>query len=493
MGKHNYTLKKRGGMNEREKTKKAKVEADKAKKAKVEAEKAEKEKETLMSQRFAAQKAAQSAAHEVARNARAYKPLSSPEINDMILKIHNVNVDNYKDMLNALPISEYKIDTINSLSLNIMHNDTETVIKKCIYIINEIVSLNKLTNINTILNKKSPLLNPIPIKTIDINTILEVKAADFENEFINVSDNNCKFTIANIITVEKISNLKNYIKILYKYNKTVEIDKIILLYCSYVILIQYLESNKPKLKPVVKYETANHNLKNEELFFKAVKNILTANLQNNMMHYFNKFIQDLHNNLIFHFSPYNIIDNHLKTFKSYGFLTIKNNIFIMQLCIFLYGTHNYTELELKILRFNNEVKISASNPTFKFNIKDRNEPNPTKYSVEQYRSIIMDITVQRQNKPKPPPFKDNIILPEDIDTFTIPTKGGTPDEINTTNFIMPLHKYMIRVLFKIPPNSRFEQTSPIITKYTDYFNPKGIIFTEKDRLKTTIKDIYKID
>ena len=357
-----------------------------------------------------------------------------------------------------------------------MRNDTETVIKKCIYIINEIVSLNHLTNINAFLDKKSPLLKPIPIKTIDINTILEVKAADFENEFINISPNNCIFNIANIITVENITNLKNYINILYKYNKTVEIDKIILLYCSYVILIQYLESNKQQFKHVVKNETANHNLKDEELFVKAVRKILTVNLQHNMIRYFNKFIQDLHNNLIFHFSPYNIIYTHLNTFKSHEFLTNKNNIFIMQLCIILYGTRKYTELELKILGFNNGVVISASHPNFKFNIKDR------KPVLDQYSSIIKEINDHR--KPNPSKANGNIILDTDIGMFNVPQKGGTQDEINTIKFIMPLHKYMIKVLIKIQPH--------IITKYTDYFKSNVKTFPMIDQLKPFIKILYDI-
>ena len=77
-----------------------------------------------------------------------------------------------------------------------------------------------------------------------------------------------------------------------------------------------------------------------------------------MIHAFNVLTKEVHNDLIYTFSPYNIFNKYLNEALTEK---ITNNIGIMQICILLYSD-NYTPLQIEILDINLKEKNTFSNP-----------------------------------------------------------------------------------------------------------------------------------
>ena len=443
----------------------------------AEAKKLKEEEEAKGRARIAAQKIAL----EVAE--RRKTPLSSPIIIDMIQKIPYVDVpyvdvNEYINMLNS--IDNKKVDSckIGTVPLNTLNNfinpDVLIIIKTSIYIINEI-----LNNPNIITDdiKQKILKKPMPLnKEFNINTILQLKKTDFENIFLDIQYNKTNITIGNILTLSPMSEINQYINIIYNYKIIHEINKIILIYCSYSIVISYIIPIKKKSFGPVKAETAHHNTPDEEKFIKDVTQIMDP-LKSRIVSFFNTFIQELHNNLIYQFSPYNIINTHLLSFKNDAKdleFIIPNNIYILKICMLLYS-NRYTQIEKEIIKINDR-EINDYKVIFQENA------NPTIYNT--ILTNIIDC--------KRPGIKDTDCK-YDIkgisDTLSV-THIRKPTEVtgeltklnNALNiFIPPIHNYI-----KLISSKFLYQKETIKTQYKAYFDKTQIDFDFMNDLKNTI-------
>ena len=199
------------------------------------------------------------------------------------------------------------------------------------------------------------------ISSIDIDTIQNIDDTHDENKFIKL---NGFIPFTDDIVTANYDMLTNYVSYIYTYGiiNYKNYDDLIVLYCCFCVF--YSLSNKMD-KKVTTWSSApihsNAPSSDDSYTIKPnIKKLLNPEktLMINMIHAFNVLTKEVHNDLIYTFSPYNIFNKYLNEALTEK---ITNNIGIMQICILLYSD-NYTPLQIEILDINLKEKNTFSNP-----------------------------------------------------------------------------------------------------------------------------------
>jgi hypothetical protein len=225
-------------------------------------------------------------------------------------------------------------------------------------------------------------------------------------------------------------NLIEYISYIYKFNiiQYKNYDELISLYCSFCVINSLRIAPKQLGAPF-----ANPKINDSQKIAPFIQTFLNTKteLMINMIHAFNVLTEEVHNDLIYIFSPYNIFNKYLNEVGP-----LKNNIGIMKICILLYSIH-YTPLQNQILDINLKEKNTFSKPLKLDPIMD-----------EKAASLI----------------EGDTILDKDLD------ESGKMD---------PIQNY-IQFLYSIGLPSE-----PLITKYHDFLNKEQYL-----ELAKTINEMY---
>lgn len=287
------------------------------------------------------------------------KKVGSGNLKPISINIKNIN---YKLLDSIIKNSTINTDEISSLpGYNAIINGTEItdytlkVIQFCIYHIYNISGNNYIPQNNTdIIN----LINKIDVIPININS-KNIPTDIFDYKTENDKRIEIRIEISEIDNISEHIKFLNYIfrfiEYIYKYElikyTNHNYDNIILLYCSYSIFNNIIQS-----LPVMKLSShvTNHTTTNNTYTIKSnIKGILGI-LYVNMKKSFLNLIQDIIYDLIYTLSPYNIFNKYLIEHP----INVLKNVGIMQICILLYSTA-YTRLQNEIL-----TKDLTKNNTF---------------------------------------------------------------------------------------------------------------------------------
>jgi len=183
---------------------------------------------------------------------------------------------------------------------------------------------------------------------IDINNIIKRKIIDIytitqmTHSFIHY--NNLQ-ELPVVITKTNINTeVKPYISYNIETNKNKLYDDLSLLYYCYIILnITVNTSNRWRYSKYTKKITKGSYEQTIQTIFNQFKGSTLLSIY--VIPTFNILIQQIHNDLIYTFSPYNILYKYIQTFTH----ELKHNVGIMQICILLYS-NDYTDLQKEILK-----------------------------------------------------------------------------------------------------------------------------------------------
>ena len=190
-------------------------------------------------------------------------------------------------------------------------------------------------------------------------------------KFIDVND---------YITIYKEFIFTEYIKLLYEYNNLNDYNNIILLYCSYTLIINYITDDTKPQFVVSSGMSDSKRLSESDIKTFLNKQILKNEISGEsiidiMNTIINTLLKKFHYELIYRFSPYNIINQYILNTtidKKY----FNDNITILKICILLYSTE-YTKLQLQIININMDGNIFTqfkNNATYATIIRDINTP-----------------------------------------------------------------------------------------------------------------------
>jgi hypothetical protein len=173
---------------------------------------------------------------------------------------------------------------------------------------------------------------------INIETIIQIK-----NSYINYNN----LIIINLTKTTYMQYIRQFIMYIIETKESKLYNDLFLLYYCCIILNTnvYTTPYVHTLTHTAKKGKPKYN-KGLQLIFDDFNNSIL--LTNYVIKTFNILIKQIHNDLIYTFSPYNIFNKYLNEVVTEKII---NNIGIMQICILLYS-NNYTPLQTQILRIN---------------------------------------------------------------------------------------------------------------------------------------------
>jgi hypothetical protein len=262
---------------------------------------------------------------------------------------------------------------VQSTYINLAKDMPFSLIINCIYIVIHINSYNY------------ELRKLLTLQSNNKNINIEYMLGDINEEITDFTD------VIDYKTTITESIFTKYINLLYEYDNLNNYDNIILLYISYTLIMNnnkiipksIATSKASDTNPYRKSVFIRDNILNKTLNGESILDIMNTNI--------NTVLQKFHNELIYRFSPYNIINQYLSDTKIDN-KYFNDNITILKICILLYSP-KYTKLQQQIININKDGNIFTQfkdNATYATIIRDIDTPQ-TLIKSDIYNKTNIDI------------------------------------------------------------------------------------------------------